>query len=46
MKITLLLNGKIHSEDSSKSIFLEGIADLVTIGKTALANHDFPLKIK
>ncbi|WP_442784943.1 oxidoreductase [Chryseobacterium sp. MYb264] len=46
LQITLLLNGKIDSEDSAKSIISEGIADLVTIGKAALANHDFPLKIK
>ncbi|GGE86917.1 2,4-dienoyl-CoA reductase [Chishuiella changwenlii] len=46
LQIPILLNGKIDSENSAKSIISEGVADLVTIGKSALANHDFPLKIK
>lgn len=44
--LPVLANGSINSESTINKILESGSADLVSIGKTALANHDFPVKIK
>lgn len=43
--LPIFANGQIGSKDTALEMFRVGDADILAIGKAALANHDFPLKI-
>lgn len=45
-KLPVLVNGQINDIQKADTILEQDIADLITIGKAALANHDFPEKLK
>ncbi|WP_211183641.1 NADH:flavin oxidoreductase [Pseudoalteromonas arctica] len=44
--LTVIANGSINSQELANEILNAGIADLVAIGKTALANQDMPKKLQ
>lgn len=44
--LTVIANGSINSQELANEIINAGIADLVAIGKTALANQDMPKKLQ
>ncbi|WP_404341946.1 NADH:flavin oxidoreductase [Pseudoalteromonas mariniglutinosa] len=44
--LTVIANGSIDSKELANEIINAGIADLVAIGKTALANQDMPKKLQ
>lgn len=42
-KVPIIANGNLHQPDQIKSILSSGDADLVSLGKAALANMDWPI---
>ncbi|CAM4460206.1 NADH:flavin oxidoreductase [Paenibacillus tarimensis] len=44
--VPVMANGKLDNPDSASTILAKGEADLITIGKGALANHDWVNKVK
>lgn len=43
-KLPVIANGKLGNPDSANAMLAEGKADVIALGKTALANRDWPLK--
>lgn len=44
--LPVFANGQVETTDTALSIIRQGTADLLTIGKAALANPDFPRKLR
>ena len=45
-KLLVIANGNLHNPEKAIEMIEKGEADVITIGRGALANHDWPKKIK
>lgn len=45
-KLPVIVNGSLHDPEKAKEIIEKGEADAITLGRGALANHDWPNKVK
>jgi 2,4-dienoyl-CoA reductase-like NADH-dependent reductase (Old Yellow Enzyme family) len=44
-QVAVLVNGNLNDPESAEAMLAEGGADIITIGKGALANQDWPQKV-
>lgn len=45
-KLPVIVNGSLHDPEKAKAIIEKGEADVVTLGRGALANYDWAYKVK
>ncbi|MCU7710253.1 NADH:flavin oxidoreductase [Priestia sp. JV24] len=45
-KLPVIANGSLHNPEKAKEIIEKGEADVITLGRGALANHDWVNKVK
>ncbi|WP_435054132.1 tRNA-dihydrouridine synthase, partial [Priestia megaterium] len=45
-KLPVIANGSLHDPEKAKEIIEKGEADVITLGRGALANHDWANKVK